>query len=145
MVVVVAAGSAEVGSGTGAGIVVDVVTGGCVSTSRRPIHHVFNHHIIDFTFSFEHFENFIAEQLFKLNGIRWWAYHEGVIVVKAAIGVENMRMRMKILEITLRAVGLRAGGQTTERRPQHRLWHRHRVRLESNKDSALSRRNGSVL
>ena len=111
-----------------------------VKSTVVPIHHVFDHHIIDFAFSFEHFENFIAEQLFKLNGIRWWAYHDGVIVVKAAIGGENIQMRMIILEITLRA-----GGKSSVRQPQRQLWHRHRVRLESNKDSALSRRNGSVL
>lgn len=67
--------------------------------------------IIDFAFSFEHFEHFMAKQLFKITSIGRWAYHEGVIVVKAAIGGENMSMRMKILKITLRAIGLRAGGQ----------------------------------
>ena len=30
------------------------------STSRRPIHHVFDHNIIDFAFGFEYFEDFIA-------------------------------------------------------------------------------------
>jgi len=41
-------------------------------------------------FGFEHFEHFIAKQLFKLNRIRRWADHECVIVVEAAIGGENM-------------------------------------------------------
>jgi len=67
---------------------------------RRPIHHILDDDIRDFAFGFEHFENFIAEQLFKLNGIRWWAYQKGVVVVKAAIGAENMKMRMKILKVT---------------------------------------------
>jgi hypothetical protein len=60
------------------------------STSRRPIHHVFNNTISDFAFSFEHLKHFIAKQLFKLTSIRRWAYHEGGIVVKAAICGENM-------------------------------------------------------
>ena len=55
-----------------------------------PTHHVLDHNIIDFAFGFEHFEDFIAKQLFKLTGIRWWAYLEGGIVVKAAIGGQNM-------------------------------------------------------
>ena len=48
----------------------------------------------DFAFGFEHFEHFTAEQLFKLTGIRRWAYHEGGIVVKAAICGENMQVGM---------------------------------------------------
>jgi hypothetical protein len=48
----------------------------------------------------EHFEHFIAKQLFKLIGIRQWANHEGDIVVKAAIGGQHMYMWIKILEIT---------------------------------------------
>jgi hypothetical protein len=32
----------------------------------------------------------MAKQLFKITSIGRWAYHEGVIVVKAAIGGENM-------------------------------------------------------
>jgi len=32
--------------------------------------------------------------------------------------------------------------QTTARQPPHRLWHRHRLRLASDKDSLLSRRIG---
>ena len=35
--------------------------------------------------------------------------------------------------------------QSSARRSQHRLWHRHRVSLGLNTSSALSRRNGSVL
>ncbi len=66
--------------------------------------------IRNFAFGFEHFEHFIAEQLFKLNGIRWRAYHEGVIIVKAAIGAENMKMRMKILKIAKRLNGDRSTG-----------------------------------
>ena len=46
--------------------------------------------IIDFAFSFEHFEHFMAKQLFKITSIGRWAYHEGVIDVKAAIGGQNM-------------------------------------------------------
>jgi hypothetical protein len=42
---------------------------------------------------------FLAEQLFKLTSIRWWADHKGGIVVKAAIGGQNMQMGIKILKI----------------------------------------------
>ena len=46
--------------------------------------------ISDLTFGFEHFEHFIAKQLFKLTCIRRCADHEGIIVVEASIGGENM-------------------------------------------------------
>ncbi len=59
-----------------------------------PIEHVFDHDISDFAFGFKHLEDFITKQLFKFTGIRRWAYHEGGIVVKAAIGGENMQMGM---------------------------------------------------
>ena len=65
-----------------------------------PIHHIFDDDISDFAFGVEHFEHFIAKQLFKLTGIRWWVYHQGGIVVKAAIFEGNVQMGMKILEIT---------------------------------------------
>jgi len=55
-----------------------------------PIHHVLDDDIRDFACGFEHFEDFIAKQLFKLTGIRRWANYEGGIVVKAAIGGQNM-------------------------------------------------------
>ncbi len=61
-----------------------------VKSTVVPIHHIPDHNIIDFAFSFEHFEHFMAKQLFKITSIGRWAYHEGVIVVKAAIGGENM-------------------------------------------------------
>jgi hypothetical protein len=62
------------------------------STSRRPIDHVFNNANSDFAYSFEHFEDFMAKQLFKITRIGWWAYHEGVIAVKVRhrrIGGQN--------------------------------------------------------
>jgi hypothetical protein len=34
------------------------------------IHHVLNHHNIDFAFGFNHFENFLAKHHFKLTDIR---------------------------------------------------------------------------
>jgi hypothetical protein len=61
-----------------------------IESAVVPIHHVFNNAIGDFAFSFEHVEHFIAKQLFKPNGIRRRVYHEGGIVVKAAIGGQNM-------------------------------------------------------
>jgi hypothetical protein len=39
--------------------------------------HVFDHNIIDFAFGFEDLEDFLLEQIFKSNGIRRRAYHEG--------------------------------------------------------------------
>lgn len=50
------------------------------------------------TFDFEHFEQFIAEKLFYLIGIRRCADHECVIVVEAAIGGDDMQMWIELLE-----------------------------------------------
>ena len=61
-----------------------------IESAVVPIHHVFNNAIGDFAFSFEHVEHFIAKQLFKPNGIRWGAYHEGGIIVKATISSQHM-------------------------------------------------------
>ena len=69
-----------------------------VESAVMPIHHVLDDDISDFAFGFEHFEHFMAKQIFKLNGIGRWAYHEGGIVVKAAIGGQNMQVGMKILK-----------------------------------------------
>jgi hypothetical protein len=54
------------------------------------MHHIFDDHISDFAFGFEHFEDFIAKQLFNLTGIGRWANHEGGIVVETAIGGQHM-------------------------------------------------------
>jgi hypothetical protein len=61
-----------------------------VEAAVAPILHVLDDDIRDFTFSFEHFEHFLAKQLFKLTGIRRWTDHKGGIVVKAAIGGQHM-------------------------------------------------------
>jgi hypothetical protein len=61
-----------------------------VESTVVPIHQIFDDDISDFAFGFEYFEHLIAKQLFKITGIRRWADHECVIVVKAAIGGENM-------------------------------------------------------
>ena len=61
-----------------------------VKSTVAPIHHVFNHHIIDFVFGFEHFEHFIAKQLFKITRIGRRAYHKGLVVVKTAVGGQHM-------------------------------------------------------
>jgi hypothetical protein len=55
---------------------------------------------IDFSFRFQHFKNFMAKQLFKRTGIRRWAYPEGGIVVKSAIGGQHVQMGIEFLEIT---------------------------------------------
>jgi len=52
----------------------------------------------------------MAKQIFKLNSIGRWAYHEGGIVVKAAIGGQSMLMWMKILKVTKTLPGHRSSG-----------------------------------
>jgi hypothetical protein len=36
-----------------------------IESAMAPIHHIFDDHISDFAFGFEHFEDFIAKQLFN--------------------------------------------------------------------------------
>jgi len=54
------------------------------------MHHVFDYHVSDVAFGFEHCEHFMAKQFFKITSIGRWAYHKGVIVVKAAVGGQHM-------------------------------------------------------
>jgi len=54
----------------------DGITAINIESAVAPIHHIFGGDISDFAFGFEHFEDFIAKQLFKLTGIRRWAYQE---------------------------------------------------------------------
>jgi hypothetical protein len=61
-----------------------------VESAVAPAHHIFDDELIDCSFRFKHFEHFMAKQIFKLNGIGRWAYHEGGLVVKAAIGGQGM-------------------------------------------------------
>jgi hypothetical protein len=83
-----------------------------------PIHHVLDHNISDFAFGFEHFEDFMAKRLFKVLGFRRGTSLERTVAIKAAICTDYMQVGIKILKITLRAVGLRAGGQSFVRRLQ---------------------------
>jgi|GEM_PF-6191780 len=84
-----------------------------------PIHHILNDDVIDFSFGFKHFNNFIANQLFKRTGIRRWADPEGGIIVEAAIGGQHMQMGIKIMKISKTLDG-DSGTRKRNRKPTQR-------------------------
>ncbi|MFH2066493.1 MAG: hypothetical protein ABIK15_14940 [Pseudomonadota bacterium] len=59
----------------------------------------FDYGIIDFSFVFEHFQDFITEQGFKTEWLGAMSHLKGSIACKTAIGCDNMEVRIKILKI----------------------------------------------
>jgi len=61
-----------------------------VKATVMPSEHVFDHRVIYFALFLEHFEHFIAKQLFKIGGFGGRADHESAIAVKAPVGGQNV-------------------------------------------------------
>ena len=102
-----------------------------------PIHHVFDDNIDNFTFFFEHFEHFIAEQCFQLSCIWQWADRECVVIVEAAIGGNNMQMRIEDLKIAKLCTAIAAPGWASSQaaacvRYKRKTFHAHRLSLVNN-------------
>ena len=81
------------------------------STSRSPGEHVFDDSIRDLAFGFEHFKDLITEEVLQISWFWTLTNLEYAITGKTTVCDNGMQMGIEILKLTLRVVGLRAGGQ----------------------------------
>lgn len=70
-----------------------------VETTVAPAHHVFDNHITDLAFGFEHLEHFAAKQLLHVCCPGYGCDAEGACVRKTAAGGDYMQVRVELLKI----------------------------------------------
>ena len=71
-----------------------------IEAAVMPGEHVFNNDLIDLAFGFEHFQDFISNQIFDVLGIRVLSFLKYSIICKTAVCCNNVEVGMKILKIT---------------------------------------------